>query len=129
MTTVSCNHPEFAAEVDVVRLEDIGAFSADVRIRCIGCDEPFAFIGIEPGLSGDGPRVSISQLEAHLPIRPSTAGLGSGARYGFRVQVAGFTVDSPAVPTETSHHDTDRSAERELARPAGLEPATFRSAT
>ena len=81
----ACAHLTFHAEVAVNRLEDIGAFSADVQIACLDCGEHFAFIGMEPGLSGDGPRVSISQLEAHLPIRPESARLPPARRYGFSV--------------------------------------------
>jgi hypothetical protein len=84
-----CPHPDFDAEVDVNRLEDIGAFTADVRIRCIACGEPFAFVGIPAGLSSDGPRVSVSGLEVHLPLRPVSAGLGNPTPYGFSVTAVG----------------------------------------
>jgi hypothetical protein len=31
---MDCNHEDFSAMVDVNRLEDIGRFTADVRIEC-----------------------------------------------------------------------------------------------
>jgi len=82
-----CAHPDFAAEVDVIRLEDIGAFSADVRIHCTGCGENFTFVGVEPGLSSEGPRVSISGLEVHLPIRPESDHDTPLGHYGFSVGI------------------------------------------
>lgn len=85
----ACPHPDFDAVVDVNRLEDIGAFTADVRIRCIACGEPFSFVGIPAGLSSEGPRVSVSGLEVHLPLRPASAGLGNPTTYGFSVTVVG----------------------------------------
>jgi hypothetical protein len=89
---------EFSAEVEVNRIEDVGAFIADLRIRCAVCGERFAFIGLPAGISSSGPRVGVSLLEAHLPIRPSSAKLGSGARFGFDVTV----VEGTPAPEERS---------------------------
>lgn len=65
-----CEHPEFRAEVDVNRLEDIGRFHADVRIFCAKCGEAFRFIGVPAGLSFTGPAVSVDGIELSLPIEP-----------------------------------------------------------
>lgn len=51
----------------------VAAFSADVRIRCADCGEPFRFIGMSAGLSGAGPRCSVDETTAALPIRPASA--------------------------------------------------------
>jgi hypothetical protein len=71
----TCEHPEFNAEVDVVRLDDVGAFTAAVRIHCLACDEPFVFIGSLPsGLSSMEPRVNIDGSELRAPIQPASWG-------------------------------------------------------
>ena len=68
----ACTHEEFNAEVEVNRLEDIGAFAADVRIRCRQCQRPFQFLGLPGGLAPDQPTVSVDGTEARLPIAPLT---------------------------------------------------------
>lgn len=68
-----CNHMNFAAQVSVARLEDKGAFTADIRIRCIECGIPFQFLGLEPGVDMQGARVSIDGLEARMAICPQGA--------------------------------------------------------
>lgn len=72
-----CEHVEFAAEVDAVRLtagEHVGApvtgYTADVRIRCAACGTRFQFVGPDVGLSGARPMVSLDGCEVHLPMRP-----------------------------------------------------------
>lgn len=65
-----CPHMNFTAQVNVARIEDKGAFAADVTIRCFDCGIPFQFLGLEPGLDMQGARVSIDGLEARLAICP-----------------------------------------------------------
>jgi len=65
-----CQHRNFDATVAVARIEDIGRFVAEVRIRCTECNTPFQFVGIDPGFNYDAPTVSIDGLEANLPICP-----------------------------------------------------------
>lgn len=65
-----CAHPDFAAEVDVHRLEDTGKFIADVRIKCVECGEPFRFVGLPSGIHFSHPTVSIDETELHAPIEP-----------------------------------------------------------
>ncbi|TIR78836.1 MAG: hypothetical protein E5X15_10485 [Mesorhizobium sp.] len=67
-----CKHMNFGASVAVNRLEDTGRFMADVTIRCADCNEPFQFIGLEPGLKMNGATVSIDGLEARLAISPNS---------------------------------------------------------
>lgn len=75
MSGATCEHPDFHAEVDVNRLSDVGAFAADIRIRCVTCDEPFVFIGsMASGLSGSEPMVNIDGTELHAPIQPRSWG-------------------------------------------------------
>lgn len=66
----SCAHEDFRAEVDVHRMEDTGAFMADVRIRCAQCDLPFRFVGLRAGVDFERPMVSIDETELHAPIEP-----------------------------------------------------------
>lgn len=68
-----CPHMNFRATVNVNRIEDKGAFAADVRIVCHECGLPFQFLGLEPGLDMQGARVSMDGLEARLAICPQGA--------------------------------------------------------
>lgn len=65
-----CPHMNFQAFVTVNRLEDSGQFSADIRIKCQECNEPFRFIGVPAGSSYERPMVSIDGLEMRAPIEP-----------------------------------------------------------
>jgi hypothetical protein len=86
-----CEHPDFTGEIDVNRLEDSGGFSADVRIRCSACDEPFVFVGsLLSGLSSQEPRVNMDGTELRAPIQPRSWGRTGLVRYaGFDVRVEG----------------------------------------
>lgn len=77
-----CTHPDAMVEVDFNRLLDTGRFSADIRIRCKDCNEPFRFLGVEPGLSTYRPMCSVDGLELRAPIEPEgTPQMASGARF------------------------------------------------
>lgn len=72
---MSCQHETFEAVVNVGRIggdgEDGGSphwFTADVRVRCLECGEPFAFKGLPCGVSQNRPMVSADGLEARLPL-------------------------------------------------------------
>lgn len=67
---MTCEHHNFHADVDVHRLEDTKQFMAAIRIRCVDCDLPFEFLGLEPGLDLQGARVSIDGQEANIAITP-----------------------------------------------------------
>lgn len=69
---MTCAHEQFHAKVDVTRLTDSGGFTADVRIKCIQCNEPFQFLGLPPGSRHDGAAVSIDGQEARLAICPAS---------------------------------------------------------
>lgn len=66
----TCEHEEFEATVEVNRLEDVGRFAADVRIKCRQCGKPFQFLGLPGGLAPDRPTRSVDGTEARLPIAP-----------------------------------------------------------
>lgn len=74
---MSCLHEAFECDVTVNRLEDVGRFSADVRIKCAQCGVPFRFIGLPHGLDLNGAAVSVDGAEAHLAIAPKGAVLSA----------------------------------------------------
>jgi len=65
---MNCPHEHFNAHVSVNRLSDSGRFSADIRIKCIDCGEPFRFLGLPAGVDLNGASVSIDGTEANLAI-------------------------------------------------------------
>lgn len=67
---MNCRHDHFVADVTVNRLEDAGAFIADIKIKCQACEIPFVFGGVKAGLSGEHPMASIDGQELHVPIQP-----------------------------------------------------------
>lgn len=71
MTDQPCQHAdEFGVTVTVTRMEDTGRFTADIKVRCASCGEPFRFLGVPPGIRWDRPTCSIDGLELHVPIEP-----------------------------------------------------------
>ena len=73
-----CPHLNFDAVVAVNRLNatdrtPADAYSADIKIRCADCDEPFRFIGLQAGLMPNRPMVSVDESELHAPIRPASS--------------------------------------------------------
>lgn len=88
---MSCGHANFAADVQVARLSDydngpITGYTADVRLSCDDCGEPFEFIGLPIGWLASEPAVSVDGREARMPVRPTTA------PEGFGEHLTGFTV-------------------------------------
>jgi hypothetical protein len=76
------DHKDFAAIVAVARLLDTGRFSAEIRVKCVECDEPFRFLGVGAGLSPYVPLTSLDGLELRAPIEPQgTPQLASHARF------------------------------------------------
>jgi len=77
-----CPHEHFAADVAVNRIgeddpgNDTGLpnhYSADVRVRCVDCGEPFRWIGVPAGLSPHQPMCSVDETELRAPIRPASS--------------------------------------------------------
>lgn len=74
-----CPHEDFSATVEVNRLTGDGdgtvphAFSADIRVNCTQCGEPFRWIGVQAGLSGSKPMCSVDETELHAPLRPASS--------------------------------------------------------
>ena len=79
-----CKHENFRVDANVARIEDVGAFSVDLRIRCTDCDEPFEWVGLPNGYSPYSPTVSIDSQEMRAPIVPQGSKPPEGLA-GFRV--------------------------------------------
>ncbi|GAB3156366.1 hypothetical protein GCM10027258_62690 [Amycolatopsis stemonae] len=73
-----CPHTVFIGDVQVGRLTEtddgpVIAFSADIKIKCAQCDEPFRFMGLPAGILRSRPAVSIDETELRAPIRPASS--------------------------------------------------------
>lgn len=85
----ACKHEKFCSSVTVNRLEDIGRFSADVRITCDDCGIPFRFIGLPAGFDLNSAAVSVDATEVRLAIAPKgevVTALEGGEPIGFSVK-------------------------------------------
>lgn len=77
----TCQHEGFHANIDVAKIEDTGEFCASISIKCTQCDQPFKFLGLQPGLIQGGASCSITGEEARLYIEPYHGGLFTGAKF------------------------------------------------
>lgn len=89
---MGCSHPDFAATVEVSRLEDSGRFAADVRIKCVACGVPMRFLGLPLGLDLNSATVSVDGTEARLGIAPK------GETVPSINGVEGFSIRKPPRP-------------------------------
>lgn len=74
----ACEHLDFDAVVEVNRLTKtdggpVEAYSADIRVSCHACGEPFRWIGVQAGLMPTRPMVSVDETELHAPLRPASS--------------------------------------------------------
>lgn len=74
----ACPHENFESIVGVHRLTDgdngpVTGYMAEIRVRCLDCDEPFRWIGVPAGMSPGAPRVSVDETELRAPIRPASS--------------------------------------------------------
>lgn len=83
--TDRCQHEDFAATVDVIRLGDgdhgrpdvIVGFSAEVRINCAGCGEQMVFVGAPIGVLPTKPCMSPDGTEHRCDRNRPTRTSGS----------------------------------------------------
>lgn len=78
MGSPACEHVDFEANIQVIRLTDgdggpVTGFTAEIRLKCVGCGEPFIFLG-PGGFSPTTPMVSADGLELRAPCTPQSAG-------------------------------------------------------
>lgn len=62
----TCEHIEFEANVDVVKLDD--GLVAEVMVRCAGCKKSFGFNHPDIGLLPDKATVSPDRRELRVPL-------------------------------------------------------------
>jgi hypothetical protein len=65
-----CRHEQFDCECAVNRVEDIGRFTVDVRVKCVQCGTPFVFLGLPLGMDYNSATVSFDGTEARMGIAP-----------------------------------------------------------
>lgn len=65
-----CQHMNFAANVNVIRLEDSGRFMTEIRVKCADCGTPFKFLGLPMGLNLGGATVTLDGVEANIAVCP-----------------------------------------------------------
>lgn len=88
---MSCEHETFVATVEVNRLTEteggaLAGYSADIRVMCADCEEPFSFRGAPLGLSQYHPTQSVDGLELRAPIHPISDPLAGIGLPGFGVE-------------------------------------------
>lgn len=89
-----CEHHDFAANVEVGRIQDgeggpVVKYMADVRIVCADCGTPFRFIGLPSGVDYKSPMVSVNGEELRAPIAPQgevASVLEGGDDVGFTIR-------------------------------------------
>lgn len=75
----ACVHEDFEAAVEVNRLtdhegdEEVVGYSADIRVACANCREPFRWTGLKAGLSPARPMCSVDETVMLAPLRPASA--------------------------------------------------------
>lgn len=90
-----CLHENFEVFADIGRMTatDDGppvAFTAEIRVSCTDCGEPFRWTGLEAGLSQKKPMVSPDETELRAPLRPASADPDFGMGLpGFAVRYRG----------------------------------------
>lgn len=75
----ACPHENFDAYVDVNRVTasdddpTVVGYSADIKVTCHDCGEPFRWTGVPAGVSPRSPMCSVDETELHAPLRPASA--------------------------------------------------------
>ncbi len=116
-----CEHPDFLATVEVVRLKKtdegpVTGYIAEVQVRCAVCDEPFRWIVTDHGMSLREPLASVDEITLNAPLRPASSDddFGMGLP-GFRVHLRGPDDPRPDrsdcnvdIPVESGMETVDR---------------------
>jgi hypothetical protein len=105
---MSCKHENFRIDVNVGRIiaskerpmemvsmdEEPAYYSADLRIKCMDCGEPFEWVGLPNGFSPYQPTVSIDGQELRISAMPVGKTVPPGLP-GFRVTHTVFDQKEP----------------------------------
>ncbi len=75
-----CKHEVFHVEASVTQLTDgddgpVVGFEFGGKVDCLDCGEPFAFIGLPPGLTTGAPTTAALGRELKCPIVPASQAL------------------------------------------------------
>ncbi|MGW0566113.1 hypothetical protein [Streptomyces tauricus] len=97
----ACLHMDFEADVEVNRLTatdddpTVVGYSADIKVRCANCGEPFRWIGVPAGMSPRRPMCGLDETELHAPLRPASADPDFG------LGIPGFAINYRPGPDST----------------------------
>lgn len=75
----ACEHENFDAFVDVTRRTKsdsdptVIGYTADIKVNCQDCGEPFRWTGLQAGLSSAQPMCSVDEATLLAPLRPASA--------------------------------------------------------
>jgi hypothetical protein len=74
-----CHHDDHEAVVNVIKLTasdtaptPVG-YTAEIKIRCANCGEPFRWTGVPAGQSPRQPTCSVDETELRAPLRPASS--------------------------------------------------------
>ena len=68
---MGCKHnAKHDIKVNIIFLEDIGRYSAEVHIKCKDCGVPFSFLGLPKGLDLEGASTDVDGTELRVAIAP-----------------------------------------------------------
>jgi hypothetical protein len=90
VTDRGCDHPTFAARVEVDRLTDAPVWYANLTLTCEVCGEAMPFVGLPMGLSPGEPMVDVAGTQARIPFRAFTAAAAEAR--GLDPDQPGYTV-------------------------------------
>lgn len=98
----ACPHENYACVVTVGRLSEVDGgpitnYSAEVKVTCAECGEPFRFIGTPAGISSDFPTVDVAETTLFAPIAPRSADPDFG------LGLPGFSVRRVDPPGEVTN--------------------------
>ena len=95
---MTCDHPDFIANVAVNRITDGAVWYADLMIKCADCGQQMRFLGMPMGLSPTGPMCDPTETEARLPFAPYSE--EEANRRFLDAHPAGFVISGGAVAAE-----------------------------
>lgn len=104
----ACPHEDFEAVVSVGRLTasdtdpTVTGYTAEIKVSCTGCGEPFRWIGVPAGLSPRQPMCSLDETKLRAPLRPASSDPDFG------LGIPGFAINyRPGLPASSqSPNDT-----------------------
>lgn len=82
-----CKHEGFDVTTEIAYLADVGAWLANIVIRCQGCQTPFSFVGPQVGMLMGGPSVNPDRTELRIPIEPGPTPFPASGTYRVELPV------------------------------------------